>query len=87
MSKPDATELSRLELLRTRACCTFHEALEKRWPKDTLVAVLLTHRQRVPSIGRVLCADSDGRIAVRLDKPNRRGNLTVKRVHWRRVKS
>lgn len=78
-------KLQRLEDARDFAAVRLHKALQERWPRGTEIEVILSSGQVNPTRGEVLEHYGDeGVIAVQLFKVNRRGNRTVKRVHWTR---
>lgn len=63
----------------------YRAALNRRWPEGTIVHVYLSAVQKCPSRAEVISHHGDGTLAVRLFTVNRRGNRTVKHVHWERV--
>ena len=78
--------LKKLEVERDAACLRLGDAMRLRHPIGSRVHVLLSSVQMRPSPAEVMHADgSTGCYCVRLDGVNRRGNQTVKRVHWSKV--
>jgi hypothetical protein len=59
--------------------------LEHEFPEGSTVAVLLSRHQTRPTTAEVI-GHHDSRVTVRLSTINRRGNRTVKRVHWSSVR-
>lgn len=79
--------LKKLEVDRDAACLRMGDAMRLKHPIGSRVSVMLSSVQLRPSPGEITHADgSTGCYCVRLDSVNRRGNQTVKRVHWSRVR-
>jgi len=79
--------LNKIKLLEEQhraATIRLQDALEEMWPIGLPVRVMLSAVQKVPSVGTV-CYYYEGSVGVRLEKLNRRGNGTMKRVSWSRV--
>lgn len=69
----------------TNAHRDFHRLLAGAFPIGSRVHVKLAVHQVNPSAAKVTGWFGDGRIGVRLEKPNDAGRRAIKRVHWSRV--
>ena len=85
MKMPTFSEIGDLAMRADEARDNFCNALFARWPAGTEVRALLSHRQKNPTLGTVTGARGDGRLCVRLSTVNRRGNRTIKCVHWTKI--
>ncbi len=68
-----------------REQAAFVAELAKRWPVGTEISFWFTMRVKNCTIGTVLGHHEDGRVRVELQKVNRRGHRTIKRVYWRQI--
>jgi len=80
---------SLLELQRavTNAKILMINELERRWPRDSTVAVLLSCSQQTPTHGRVTDHNGDGFIHVRIDTAKENSRRPVRAVHFSNILS
>lgn len=77
--------LAQLEAAANEATAAFRNALFEHFPAGSTVRVMLSAVQKNPSRGTVVGCWGDGRLGVRLETRNRRGDHTVKHVHWKNI--
>lgn len=85
MSIPTNVDLLRLEQRRQAAYNAVMDALSQRWTMGQKVGAFLSGSQIKPSVCTIISTHGDGRVSVRLEKPDRRGYHTIKQVHWTRI--
>ena len=80
---------SLLEMQRavTNAKILMINELERRWPRDSTVAVLLSCSQQTPTHGRVTDHNGDGFIHVRIDTAKENSRRPVRAVHFSNILS
>lgn len=79
--KSPTRKLQKLILAEQHAHNAVNAEMHRLWPVGRMVHVLLRRTQKRHTVATVQ-GHYDGRVVVRLQTINRRGNNTVKRVPW-----
>lgn len=83
--KPTVAQLQYFQASMVASRRRFFEGMLEMWPVGTPVAFRIARTQIRLSHGTVTGACGDGRMAIQLDKPSRRGRRVVKHVPWQNI--